>query len=136
MNFELTRAGIASYFFDNWDQGDLPVVAENQPAPNTNGIAWGRFSVLFGQGDPLALGDQSVRVNGMAVLQVIIPEGAGTAAATAAGGAFATLMNRRQLILSSTVTASFQAVGMVDAGGREGYVQKNFSVQFRADTLG
>lgn len=135
MTFEAVRTALAAYFHDTWDQDDLKVVQENQPAPATE-QAWGRFVILQGQTDPLALGDQSTRTVGFAVLQVFIPEGQGTKQATDAGDAFAAIFNRRQIVVNGTTTVSFQATSMIEAGGRQGYVQKNFSVQFRADLLG
>lgn len=134
MTFETTRAAIADYFFDNWNQTTLKVVAENQPAPDTT-TAWGRAVILSGTTDPMALGDQSTRTIGFFILQVFLPENAGTKKAADAADALAALFNRRQL-RSGTTTVSFQAVNLIEAGGREGYVQKNLSVQFSADTLG
>lgn len=135
MIFEEIRAAVADYFRDSWNPATLPVIHENQPAPATD-AAWGRLTVLSGQADPLALGDQSVRLMGMAVLQVFIPETGGTRKATVAGDAFAAIFNRRQLRVGATTTISFKTTSMIEAGGRQGYVQKNFSVQFHADTLG
>jgi hypothetical protein len=133
MNFETVRSLIATTFHGAWNQTTLKVVAENQPHSDTN-AAWGRFVVLSGAADPLALGGQNVRLIGFAVLQVFLPENTGTKKATDCGDAFAAIFNRRQL-RSGTTTVSFYAASMVEAGGREGYIQKNFTVQFRADTL-
>lgn len=134
MKFETIRNLIASTFQTAWNQTTLKVVQENQPAPEAHS-AWGRFTVLSGATDPMALGDQSTRTIGFAVLQVFLPENTGTKKATDVGEAFAAIFNRRQL-RSGTTTVSFLATSMIEAGGREGYVQKNFSVQFTADTLG
>lgn len=133
MNFETTRSLIATTFQNAWNQTTLKVVQENQPQPDTS-AAWGRFVVLSGGAEPLTLGDQSVRLIGFAVLQVFIPENGGTKLASQCGDALAAIFNRLQL-RSGTTTVSFRTVGLTATGGREGYVQKNFSVQFRADTL-
>ena len=133
MSLEIARQLIMQTHEDEWDPDVLRVVHENQETPDIT-TAWGRLVILNGDSIPMALGDASVRHFGVLVLQVFTPEGQGTRPANLAGDAFSAIWNRRQLRDGQTYL-NFETMGVVDAGNRQGYLQKNFTVQFRHDRL-
>ena len=134
MSFETTRVAITDRFKTAWNVATLPVVYENQPQPSQAG-AWGRFSVMQGQSDPVAIGAAtSKRVTGAIFLQIFLPLNTGTKKAHDCADAFVAIFDQARF-KSGVHYIVCDNAGMVDAGERAGWLQKNLRVQFRRDTL-
>lgn len=134
MSFETTRAAITDRFKTAWNNATLPVVYENQPQPS-QAAAWGRFSVMQGGSDPVAIGaPASKRVTGAVFLQIFLPLNSGTKKAHDCADAFVAIFDQARFRSGSHYFV-FDNAGMVDAGERGGWLQKNVRVQFRRDTL-
>lgn len=133
MSFETTRSFLTAHFKTAWNTATLGVEYENQ-AGTDKAAAWGRFSVVQGAVDPMEIGGTFTRGGGAVYLQVFLPMNSGTKKATECADAFAAIFNQKRL-RSGAHYFVFDNVGMVDAGEREGWIQKNLRVQFRRDTL-
>lgn len=132
MSFETTRALTTGYFKNEWNQSWLPIVWENQQAP-ARGAAWGRFVVMQGETNPMAIGGQGfTRGVGVAVLQMFVPEGAGTKIFTDNADRFANIFDLLRLN-DGTTYLHFDTAGVVDAGKTDGWLQRNVRVTFRRD---
>lgn len=133
MSFETARVLTTDYFKDEWDQSWLPIVWENQQAPVRN-AAWGRFAVMQGESNPMAIGGQGfTRGVGIAVLQIFVPENAGTKTFTQNADRFASIFDLLRLN-DGTTYLHFDTAGVVDAGKIDGWLQRNVRVAFRRDT--
>lgn len=133
MSFETTRQLITARFQDQWDEADLPIVYDNQPAPRQD-VAFGRFTVLQGDTNPMAIGGQTAtRGFGVAVLQMFIPEAAGTKAFTENADRFATIFNLWRGRDGDHYVA-FDTVGIADAGKTAGWLHRQARVTFRRDS--
>ncbi len=131
MSFETTRVLIETHLATLPSLGFPIVVEGGHDAPAK--APWARFYVMQGTTAPAVIGPGHLRGAGMVVLQVFIPEQGGTKPATTAADALATLLDRRQLVDGGTVV-TFDTVGIIDAGRREGYTQKNCVCNFTRDT--
>lgn len=133
MNFETIRQLIAGHFKDNWDESWLPVIYENQQEkPRT--AAWGRLAILQGDVLPATIGNQGFyRGTGLAVLQIFVPEGGGTATFNTAAEHFAEIFNLARLS-DPPVFIRFDAVGMMEAAKTAGFLQRHARVVFSADS--
>lgn len=132
MNYDKVRELLTTAFMSAWGApGDFPVTMEGQKfdRPKTT---WGRWSVTFGQANQQSIGNSFTRVQGIAYLQVFIPEEGGTKAALDAATKLGLAMDR--LVLRAAPTfVHCQIVGVMNAGVSEGRTQKNIWLPFYAD---
>lgn len=131
MSFETTRILIATKL-GTIPEMPFPVEWEGGTPRPANAKTWGRLSIQQGSVMPAMIGPGHTRSVGMVYLQVFIPEEGGTRAATLAADILSEALDRVQLAQGG-VEITFDLVGIMDAGRREGYTQKNISCAFTRD---
>ncbi len=127
---ETARRLIVEHFTDNWPD-TFPVGQENQPIPERADV-WGMLTVQQAETQDMVVGPGHERAPGAVFLSVFIQAGAGTKAATDAADWMRNNFDNRQL-RSGRVVVVMRNSGMIDAGPRNGYVQKNIVCRFHRD---
>lgn len=127
---ETARRLIVEHFTDNWPD-TFPVGQENQPIPERADV-WGVLAVQQAETNAMIVGPGHERAPGVLFLSVFIKAGAGTKAATDAADWMRNHFDNRQF-RDGRVAVVMRNAGMVDAGPRAGYVQKNIVCRFQRD---
>lgn len=144
---ERTRALITSTFKTWWDglTPSPPFALEYDNLEGGKGAdtpaqkAWGRLTVIQGQPEPASVGTKHKRCMGTLVVQVFVPEGAGTRVSTDAAQLIAEQFDNQQLTATDgagvITDVVFFNTGESLAGARKGYQQRQITLNFRRDTL-
>ncbi len=128
---ETARRLIAEEFFALWPN-TFPVVAENTDPPARADV-WGMLVVQQAEtSSPVVGRDIHTRAPGAVFLCVFIKTGHGTKSATEAADWFARNFDQRTM-RDGNVTLQLRESGMIDAGLRGGYTQKNIVCRFQRD---
>lgn len=137
---EETRKALATHFAAGWAAGGelFPVYFQNQKGLESS-AAWGRFSLVYGQNQPSAIGPDFRRCLGMIFLQVFLPTNDGTANATKAADKLEAMFeDQRFEITAAGQTLEIQIEtgcdGPREVGLSEGWMQYNVSLDFRVET--
>lgn len=127
---ETARRLIVEHFTSNWPD-TFPVGQENHELPDRDGV-YGMLSVQQAETTAPIVGRGHERAPGVLFLSVFIKSGYGTKAATDAADWMRNHFDGRQF-RAGTVVVTMRNCGMLDAGPRAGYVQKNIVCRFSRD---
>lgn len=140
MNLEALRQILCTRFVENFKkpaplqaEDFIATAHENQPFTQPTEAPWARFSIAFGDRGEASIGTERERIGGVIFLQLFAPKQTGTKTITDAADKLAAIFDNWQYQADGW-DIEVRRVTMSTIGEtKEGWLQKNASVAFRAD---